>query len=93
MSDALQKELAFLGVESSPAFVRAPEGNGCAERFIHTLRENLLWGRTFDSVEQLRQALIEFRAAYNATWLSERHGFQTPAAIRAQQLSTAALAA
>ena len=93
MSDAFQKELAFLGIESSPAFVRAPEGNGCAERFIHTLKENLLWVRTFDTVEQLRQALIEFRDAYNATWLIERHGFRPPAAIRAEQLPTAALAA
>ena len=46
MSDAFQKELAFLGIESSPAFVRAPEGNGCAERFIRTLKENLLWVRS-----------------------------------------------
>ena len=30
MSDAFQKELRFLGIGSSPAFVRAPEGNGCA---------------------------------------------------------------
>src|SRR5215211_6928537 len=29
MSNAFQQELAFLGVASSPAFVRAPEGNGC----------------------------------------------------------------
>ena len=42
-----QKELRFLGIDSSPAFVRAPEGNGCAERFIRTLKENLLWVRTF----------------------------------------------
>jgi transposase InsO family protein len=42
MSDHFQKEIAFLGIESSPAFVRAPEGNGCAERFIRTLKENLL---------------------------------------------------
>ncbi len=60
MSDAFQKELAFLGIESSPAFVRAPEGNGCAERFIRTLKENLLWLRTFDTVEELRQALLIF---------------------------------
>ena len=93
MSDAFQKELAFLGIESSPASVRAPEGNGCAERFIRTLKENLLWVRTFDTVEQLRQALIEFRDAYNATWLIERHGFRPPAAIRAEQLPTATLAA
>jgi transposase InsO family protein len=65
MSDAFQQELAFLGIESSPAFVRAPEGNGCAERFIRTLKENLLWVRTFDTVEDLRQALLVFREVYS----------------------------
>ena len=93
MSDAFQNELKFLGIESSPAFVRVPEGNGCAERFIRTLKENLLWVPTFDTVEQLRQALLEFRRIYNSTWLIERHGFRTPDAVRQAQLSTAALAA
>ena len=93
MSDTFRKELAFLGIESSPAFVRAPEGNGCAERFIRTHKENLLWVRSFDTVEQLRQAPIKFRDAYNATWLIEQHGFRPPAAIRVEQLPTAALAA
>ncbi len=93
MSDAFQRELTFLGIESSPAFVRAPEGNGCAERFIRTLKENLLWVRTFDTLEDLRQALLAFRETYNTTWLIERHGFQTPAAVRQSQLSSAALAA
>ena len=54
VSDHFQKEIAFLGIESSPAFVRAPEGNGCAERFIRTLKENLLWVRTFETIEELR---------------------------------------
>jgi putative transposase len=93
VSHDFQREIAFLGIESSPAFVRAPEGNGCAERFIRTLKENLLWVRSFDTVEELRQAPIEFREAYNATWLIERHGFRPPSAIRQDQLSTAALAA
>ena len=93
MSDHFQKELAFLGIDSSPAFVRSPEGNGCAERFIRTLKENLLWVRTFDTVEELRVALLAFRETYNATWLIERHGFRPPSAIRAEQLSSAALAA
>jgi hypothetical protein len=93
MSDVFQKELGFLAIESSPAFVRAPEGNGCAKRFIRTLKENLLWVRTFDTVEDLRQALIEFREIYNATWLIERHGFRPPNAVRQDQLSSAALAA
>jgi transposase InsO family protein len=38
-----------LGIEASPSFVREPEGNGVAERFIRTLKENLLWVRTFDT--------------------------------------------
>jgi transposase InsO family protein len=42
MSDDFQRELAFLGMESSPSFVREPEGNGCAERFVRTPEENLL---------------------------------------------------
>ena len=37
MSGYFQAELRFLGITSSPAFVREPEGNGCAERFIRTL--------------------------------------------------------
>ena len=93
MSEAFQQELAFLDIESSPAFVRAPEGNGCAERFIRTLKENLLWVRTFDTVEELRQALLAFQETYNTRWLIERHGFQTPAAMRQSQLSSAARAA
>ncbi len=93
LSDAFQAELCFLGIESSPAFVRAPEGNGCAERFIRTLKENLLWVRFFATVEELRQALLEFQESYNANWLIERHGFRPPRAIREAQLSIAALAA
>ncbi len=78
LSDAFQGELAFLGMRSSPSFVREPEGNGCAERFIRILKENLLWVRTFATVEELRQALIEFKEQYNRRWILERHGYLTP---------------
>lgn len=85
MSRDFQKEVAFIGAESSPAFVRAPEGNGCAERFIRTLKENLLWVRWFDTIEDLRQALLEFQNTYNENWLIERHGYRPPADIRRDQ--------
>lgn len=65
MSDHFQKEIAFLGIGSSPAFVRAPEGNGCAERFIRTPKENLLWVRYLETIEDLCQALLVFRETYN----------------------------
>ncbi len=52
-----------------------------------------LWVRSFDTVEELRAALLAFRDTYNATWLIERHGFRPPNAVRQDQISTAALAA
>jgi hypothetical protein len=82
MSRDFQKEIAWLGAASSPAFVRAPEGNGCAERFIRTLKQHLLWVRTFRTVEELRLAPINFRRTYNESWLIERHGYRSPAQFK-----------
>ncbi len=93
MSRVFGDEIAFLGATSSPAFVRAPEGNGCAERFIRALKENLPWVRTFDTLEDLRQALLAFKDTYNTAWLIGRLGHRTPAAVRRDLLSPAALAA
>lgn len=90
LSDVFRDELRFLGARSSPAFVREPEGNGCAERFIRTLKENLLWVRSFTTVEELRQALLAFKDLYNRTLLIERHGFKSPSQARQSLLETAA---
>ena len=80
----------FLGITSSPAFVREPEGNGVAERFIRTVKEQLLWVRMFDTVEELRVAVLEFKERYNRGWLRARHGHQTPAQVRARLVERAA---
>jgi putative transposase len=91
-SDDFQAEIAFLGMESSPAFVRQPEASGCVERFIRTLKEQLLWVRTFQNVEELRQALAEFRERYNQRWIVQRHGYLTPQQARQQLLALGAAA-
>ena len=83
MRDDFQRELTFLGMTSSPSFVREPEGNGVAERFIRTLKENLLWVRTFATAAELVDALREFRRRYNGQWLIARHGCRTPDQARA----------
>ena len=72
MADDFQNEIKCFGILSSPAFVRQPEGNGVAERAIRTLKEQLLWVRHFETVEELRKALAAFAAEYNASWLT-RH--------------------
>ena len=69
LADDFQQEVAFFGIESSPSFVREPEGNGVAERFIRTLKENLLWVRSFDTIEALRLALLAFKRTYNEQWM------------------------
>ena len=93
VSHHFQGEIRFLGLASSPAFVREPEGNGCAERFIRVVKENLLWVRRFDTVEELRLALQAFRRTYNRAWIVERHGYRTPAEVRANQTAQLAMAA
>lgn len=93
MSRVFQDELRWLVITSSPAVVREPEGNGCAERFIRPLTEQLLWGQTFATVEALRLALLEFKDRDNRAWLLERHGHQTPAAVRAAFTAAAQAAA
>src|SRR3954467_15147994 len=82
MSDDFQNEIRFLGIESSPAFVRQPEGNGCIERFFRTLKEQLLWIRHFCDLEELRAALIEFRTRYNHQWILQRLNYRTPVQAR-----------
>ena len=69
-------------MESSPAFVRQPEGNGCIERFFRTLKEQLLWVRRFRHLEELHSALNDFRRRYNHHWILQRLNYRTPAQAR-----------
>ncbi len=82
MSDDFQNEIQFLGVAASPAFVRQPEGNGCIERFFRTLKEQLLWIRRFQNLDELRAALLAFRHRYNNNWILERLKYRTPVQAR-----------
>lgn len=65
ISHDFQAELSFLGMKSSPSFVRSPEGNRVMERFFRTLKEQLLRLRDYDDEEALRTVLYEFRDRYN----------------------------
>ena len=66
------------------SFVREPQGNGVAERFVSMLKEDLLWIRPFATVLELVEALREFKRRYNEQWLIERHGFRTLSQVRAE---------
>ncbi len=41
--------------------------------------------RHFETIEDLRLALLDFAAWYNTHWLVARHGHRTPAQVRGDQ--------
>src|SRR5678815_5938507 len=73
--------LAWLGISDDPAFLGEPETNGCAERWIRTLKDQCLWVQLYDTVDELRQAVASFVDRYNSSWLIQRHGHHTPKAV------------
>lgn len=84
MSHDFQRKLDFLGIESSPSYLRSPEGRGVIERFSRTLKEQLLWLQDFEDEDALRKALYVFRERYNANWIMRRDGYRTPNQVRAE---------
>jgi hypothetical protein len=48
---------SWLGIADDAAFLGEPETNGCAERWIRTLKEQCLWAQLHDTVDKLRQAV------------------------------------
>jgi transposase InsO family protein len=83
MADVFQKQMRFWGVAPSYAFVGEPETNGCIERLFRTLKEQAIHGRIFQTIDDLRAAVRDFVARYNAEWLIEKNGHRSPADMRA----------
>ena len=82
LSDHFLNQIRYWGIHPSFSFVEEPETNGVVERFIRTLKENVLWVRSFDTIEELRLALLEFKRTYNEHWMLERYDYRSPAQVR-----------
>ena len=90
-SDHFQHQLRWWGIAPSFAFLQQPQTNGVAERFIRTLKEQVVYGRAFRNLEEVRLAVAEFIDLYNRHWRVEKNGFRTPHEMRADHaLSEAA---
>jgi len=77
-SDYFLQQLAYLGVESSFGLVKQPETNGVAERFHRTLKDQILDGRVFKNVYEVREAVGQFVKIYNEQWLVAKRDYQSP---------------
>jgi len=82
MSEYFQNQLTFFGMAPSFAFVREPETNGVAERFIRTLKEQIVFGRIYLDIEEVRAAVRGYFERYNHHWLLEKNGYRSPTETR-----------
>lgn len=83
-------EANHLGCSISYAFVGQPECNGVIERWHRTLKEQLLWTRTWQTADEVRDAVLAFVQRYNQHWLIQRHGHRSPSTVRASFRTTVA---
>jgi putative transposase len=83
MADHFQKQVRFWGMSPSYAFVGEPETNGVIERLFRTLKEQVVHGRVFQTIDEVRDAVRAFVARYNAEWLIEKNGHRSPTDMRA----------
>ena len=44
--------------------------------------QNLLWVRSFETIEELRLALLEFQRTYNEQWMLAKYDYRSPAQVR-----------
>ena len=73
-------------VEHTFAPVGRPTGNAVAERFIQTLKVELIWTRDWASVAELREAVGQWLHVYNHVRPHQALGWMTPAEKRAENL-------
>lgn len=94
MADDFQTQIRAWGMAPSFAFVGQPQTNGVIERFFRTLKEQVVHGRVFQTLDEVRAAVRAFIARYNAEWLIEKNGYLSPNALRSQyDLATMTMAA
>lgn len=84
VSDDFRGELGYFGISISYAYVSEPECNGIAERFLRTLREQVLDCHRFKNLEEARGVIGQFIERYNREWLIERLGYRSPLEVRAE---------
>jgi len=63
-----------------------------AERFIRIIQEQVIYGRVFQNLQEVREAVRHFVDTCNREWLVEKNGFKSPWQARAQWLAQASLA-
>lgn len=82
IAEDFEKELSFLGIKPSKAFVRSPECNGIIERYHRTIKEQINHKLKKADYLQACQIISQFVDDYNHHWLIHRLGLVSPIQYR-----------
>jgi putative transposase len=74
------------GIEHTYAPVGRPTGNAVVERVIRTLKEEGVWLRDWNDIDELRVAIDAWVRRYNERRPHQSLGWKTPAEYRAEHL-------
>jgi putative transposase len=74
------------GLLHTYAPVGRPTGNAVVERFIRTMKEEVVWLRDWESADELRAALDAWLVRYNERRPHQSLAWKTPAVFRAEKL-------
>jgi len=79
---AFMRACAALGIRQAFTSYSNPKGNADTERFLRTLKEELVWLREWTSPGAFFSALDRWLAEYNATYLHSALGYRAPKCVR-----------
>lgn len=74
------------GLEHTYAPIGRPTGNAVVERVIRTLKEEVIWLRDWESIDELRAAVMAWVKRYNEQRPHQSLHWKTPAEYRAEHL-------
>jgi putative transposase len=75
------------GLMHTFAPVGRPTGNAVVERFIRTMKEEVIWLRDWNTAAELREALKVWLVKYHTRRAHQSLGWMTPSEYRAAHLS------
>ncbi len=87
LSDHFLNQLKHWGISPSFALIEQPQTNGVAEGFIRTIKEQVIHGRVFQNLEEVRTAIRRFVDTYNRKRLVGKNGFKSPWQAMAERLA------
>ena len=73
-----------MGINQAFTSYNNPKGNADTERFIRTMKEELLWLNEYGGLNEIKQNLDDWALYYNNSYLHSSLKYKTP--IQAQQI-------